>query len=442
VRHQNPTEEAVQGVAKQAARKPNPGIYDAALQTLARGLTTWPGEPGLLALQESRAPLKLRGTRAGAGARAGGSHSKLVRRCPQAGRRRWIFDGALRLPRHGQTEYPASAKITASVAGITAARDAWLRQQELETERQRILEQDLNDLRQLERRRPFPPIRHRQQICCGAPAALRNAIRANEQARSQAAAVLAHLSAIENARREFASRNFPSVLQLCSIWLAKYPGHAVFAGLEREAEQRQKVTLIDEAKRRAAAEADLHKRLQMLEDALKEHPGEAGFEDEIRFTRNKLELVASIVGKRLERTSRRAGWRPRWSGGPAWPRSTGIIPAWPRRRRGSTGKIEESSRRRPRPLGPADRGAAWLPPMCPPPPIILRRALAEFPGVPQLAELGPPACGAQGPKGQGGRRRCPKAGRRAKKGDTRRAPHGCGRPSSWIRPTRHCARPW
>jgi len=252
--------------------------------------------------------------------------------------------------------------------------------------------------------------------------------------------VLAHLSAIENARREFASRNFPSVLQLCSIWLAKYPGHAVFAGLEREAEQRQKVTLIDEAKRRAAAEADLHKRLQMLEDALKEHPGEAGFEDEIRFTRNKLELVASIRGKRLEaheQAGRLEAALERWASLATIYRN---YPAWPRRRRGSTGK-SRSSRPAPSPTGSSRSRRCWLASDVPAASDILRRALAEFPGVPQLAELGRRLAELRDRKARAqaalseGRAACEKG--RYQEGAAR-----LRQAVELIRPTRHCARPW
>ena len=70
-----------------------------------------------------------------------------------------------------------------------------------------------------------------------------------------------------------------------------------FGELKREAETRRETGLSGRIARRAAAEPDLRQRARIFEEGLKQYPGEAAIDDELRFTRNKLALVDSIVEK-------------------------------------------------------------------------------------------------------------------------------------------------
>ena len=189
---------------------------------------------------------------------------------------------------------PKTGHLAALVYRVTVAREGWLRQQEIEAERRRKRERDLNELRQLDARACTADPPQASRLLSSAKSILEQ-YAADAELSGLASSVIEHLSAIEKARRELAACNFQAVALLCRAWLSKYPDHAVFATLQKDADQRQKLAFIDDVKRRAAAEADLYKRRQIIKDALNQYPGEKSLEDNLRFTRNRIDLVESIA---------------------------------------------------------------------------------------------------------------------------------------------------
>jgi serine/threonine-protein kinase len=107
-------------------------------------------------------------------------------------------------------------------------------------------------------------------------------------------------SAYAEARRLLAEGKLPAALSVCDRYLAKYPGHALFQALKFDLEEKQRQELsacIAEIDRRVEAEPNLDKRVDILKEALELHPGEPHFERALRLSREKRDLVNSIVAK-------------------------------------------------------------------------------------------------------------------------------------------------
>ena len=104
----------------------------------------------------------------------------------------------------------------------------------------------------------------------------------------------------EQAKNNLSSQNFTSGLALCDLYLAKYPGHALFQALKYDLEQRQRQTIsafIAETDRTLDSEPDLGRRHSILEDALKRYPEEPHFATALRLVRDKRDLVNSVVAR-------------------------------------------------------------------------------------------------------------------------------------------------
>ncbi len=102
------------------------------------------------------------------------------------------------------------------------------------------------------------------------------------------------------ARRYLVDRNFTKALGICDKLLSKYPAQALFQALKFDVEEQQRQELsayIAEIDRRVEAERDLDRRMGILEEAVARHPGEVHFERSLRSTRDKRDLVDSIVTK-------------------------------------------------------------------------------------------------------------------------------------------------
>jgi serine/threonine-protein kinase len=107
-------------------------------------------------------------------------------------------------------------------------------------------------------------------------------------------------SAYGEARKLLAERKFSAALSVCDQYLAKYPGHALFQAVKFDLEEKQRQELstsIAEIDRRVEAEPNLDKRVDILKEALELNPGEPHFERALRLTREKRDLVNSIVAK-------------------------------------------------------------------------------------------------------------------------------------------------
>lgn len=104
----------------------------------------------------------------------------------------------------------------------------------------------------------------------------------------------------EEAKRNLEGQNFEAAMATCRQYLSKYPNHALFQALKFDIDERQRQALsavIAETDRRVEGEADLHRRVGILEEALKAYPGEQHFERALKVVRDKRDLVNSIVSK-------------------------------------------------------------------------------------------------------------------------------------------------
>ena len=107
-------------------------------------------------------------------------------------------------------------------------------------------------------------------------------------------------NAYDEARLAMESGNYEAALAVCRQYLSKYPNHALFQALDFDIEERQRQalsTVIAETDRRVGEEADLHRRVGILEGVLKLYPGEPHFERALKLVRDKRDLVNSIVSK-------------------------------------------------------------------------------------------------------------------------------------------------
>jgi len=107
-------------------------------------------------------------------------------------------------------------------------------------------------------------------------------------------------SAYAEARKLLAEGKFSAGLAVCDQYLTKYPEHALFQAVKFDIEEKQRQELsarIAEIDRRVEAEPNLDKRVDILKEALELHPQEPHFERALRLTREKRDLVNSIVAK-------------------------------------------------------------------------------------------------------------------------------------------------
>jgi len=107
-------------------------------------------------------------------------------------------------------------------------------------------------------------------------------------------------SAYAEARKLLSEGKFAAGLSVCDQYLSKYPGHALFQAVKFDIEEKQRQELssrIAEVDRRVEAEPNLDKRVDILKEALDLHPQEPHFERALRLTREKRDLVNSIVAK-------------------------------------------------------------------------------------------------------------------------------------------------
>jgi serine/threonine-protein kinase len=107
-------------------------------------------------------------------------------------------------------------------------------------------------------------------------------------------------SAYAEARRLLAEGKFAAGVSVCDQYLSKYPENALFQAVKFDIEEKQRQELstrIAEIDRRVESEPNLDKRVDILKEALELHPQEPHFERALRLTREKRDLVNSIVAK-------------------------------------------------------------------------------------------------------------------------------------------------
>ena len=101
-------------------------------------------------------------------------------------------------------------------------------------------------------------------------------------------------------QRQLTEHNFAKALSACQAYLVKYPNNAIFQALKYDIEEQQRQQLsafIASVDRRVETEPDLDKRVNILREALDQHPGESHFERSLRLVQDKRDLVNSIVAR-------------------------------------------------------------------------------------------------------------------------------------------------
>lgn len=107
-------------------------------------------------------------------------------------------------------------------------------------------------------------------------------------------------AAHEQARKNLARGEVHAAAGICDEWLAKYPDHALFRALRFDLDDARRQRLSAEIARvdsEVAAEADLDRRVTLLEEAVARNPGEGHFEKALKAAAMKRDMVNGIVAK-------------------------------------------------------------------------------------------------------------------------------------------------
>jgi eukaryotic-like serine/threonine-protein kinase len=107
-------------------------------------------------------------------------------------------------------------------------------------------------------------------------------------------------NAYEEARRNLSEKNFARALEICDEFVAKYPGDAIFQALKLEAVEQGRQELsayIAEIGKRVGAEPDLDRKVNIFKEACERYPNELQFQQSLKLTRERRDLVQSIVAK-------------------------------------------------------------------------------------------------------------------------------------------------
>ena len=104
--------------------------------------------------------------------------------------------------------------------------------------------------------------------------------------------------AYAEAKHHLEASDFSAALSICTDQLAKYPDNALFQALKIDVAEQYRQALsarIAETDRKVDSEPDLDRRITILEDAVRINPGERHFEQLLQRTREKHNLIESIV---------------------------------------------------------------------------------------------------------------------------------------------------
>jgi eukaryotic-like serine/threonine-protein kinase len=102
------------------------------------------------------------------------------------------------------------------------------------------------------------------------------------------------------AKAQIESGNFREALSLCQAQLSKFPGDPLLQALKIDIEEQLRNAIsarIAETDRQVEAESDLNGKVRILEEAARENPGETHFEVMLQRTREKRDLVETIVSR-------------------------------------------------------------------------------------------------------------------------------------------------
>ncbi len=107
-------------------------------------------------------------------------------------------------------------------------------------------------------------------------------------------------NAWNEAKRLLDDGRFAQALAICNEKLAKHPLDTSFKALKVGIEEKQRQFIsarIAETDRRVEAEPDLERRVNILEEAVADNPGEVHFERALQNARDKCDMVSTIVSR-------------------------------------------------------------------------------------------------------------------------------------------------
>ena len=299
---------AIEAICRDAARHAAAHEFDKALRVLDQGLENWRDDTSLVRQRAATLEAKKsweRQVEQAEIARAAERVSAIAKRGQEAIARADAgdFDGALALLDEALRNWP-------DATSLHKIRESTLSERERRAKRQRAL-QELEEIKLLARQESSSEAAELLSMTVSVAAEYPH----DAEVQSIAAAPISMLSDVGRARQHMTEGNFRAVLEICERHLAQYPNHVAFGELTREAERGQRRAGLEELQRRAAAEPDLQERARVFEEGLTQYPGEAAIDDELRFTRNKLALVDSIVEKAraCERSGRHDEALEKWN---------------------------------------------------------------------------------------------------------------------------------
>jgi len=275
-------DESVRQVCRRAEQMLVQTQPEAAMEALQAGLTQYPGDAALqklLARAQNEVLVR-------ENARAAERAAAIEKRCLEARSRAHTgdFDGALALLEDGRRTWPDAKPLDELRRWTLVERDRFVR-------RARVL-QELDEIRR-------SALQHAGDLTAAELLSLAVSLSSeysqDQEIQSAAAEPIAILSDIGRARQQLAEGNYSAVLEICQRRLAHYSDHPAFGEFLRDAQQGQRRSWLEEIERRAAAEPDLEERCRIFEHGLGQFPDESTLADELRFTRNKLAFVESIV---------------------------------------------------------------------------------------------------------------------------------------------------
>ena len=108
-------------------------------------------------------------------------------------------------------------------------------------------------------------------------------------------AAVQHLSDIGIASEELAKGNPALALEICDRYLKRFPNHVAFAELRIEAESALRVAYLDRLQHSVTGERNLDNVERLLREGLDRYPNEPWIQDQLKATRNKLDLIGTIA---------------------------------------------------------------------------------------------------------------------------------------------------
>lgn len=190
-------------------------------------------------------------------------------------------------------------------------------------------------------------------------------------------------------RKLLADGNYDAALAVCNQVLSEYPANVLFSVFRDDSEQgkrRETSAFVANVEKEVSDEADLNRKVAILEEAQRKYPAEQRFEQALKQVRARKDLVDQIVGRAqaLEQSGQFSDALAQWE------TLSNIYPLYP----GLKVEVERLTRRRQQQVQLSAK-ATWVTQVDQAVNIhnyeraasLVKEALTEFPGDPELTAL-------------------------------------------------------